>query len=192
VLFYSLSRFASVAVVLAISAAAAGAWPHKQGPKAQIRFLAASTLVRGTWGWNEDIYFAELMFLAVGAPLLLRLIDAYPNEAPPSSQTVLTAPSETMLKVCRDTGCDFPYGQMILRTAPGDPIAILPERLGYWPQLTRTAAPDELLLQDGAALTLDSFAYPHRLTSATLPFKNWLNWIPNGNEFGHRCTRLNG
>jgi hypothetical protein len=146
VFFNSLARFASVAVVLAISAAAAGAWSHKQGPKAQIRFLATSTLVRGTWGWNEDSYLAELMFLAVGASLLLRLIVAYPNEALPLSQTILTSSSGTVLKVRRDMGCDFPYGQMILRTVPGDPMAILSERLGYWPQLTRTPAPNELLL----------------------------------------------
>ena len=73
-------RVVSVAVVLAISTAAAGAWPHKQGQIAQVRFLATSTLVRGTWGWNEDTYLAELRFTAGGEPLLVRLVDAYPNE----------------------------------------------------------------------------------------------------------------
>ena len=144
-LFNSLSRFASVAVVLATSAATAGARPHKQGQKAQIRFLATSTLVRGTWGWNEDTYLAELRLTTGGEPLLVRLVDAYPNAAPPLPRTALTSTSGTVLSVRRDTECDFPYGQMILRTAPGDPMSILLERLGYWPQLTRTPAPNELL-----------------------------------------------
>ena len=128
-LFNSLARFVSVAVVLAISAAAAGAWPHKQGPKAQIRFLATSTQVRGTWGWNEDTYLAELRLAAGGEPLLVRLTDAYPNAASPLSQTILTAPTGSALKVRRDMECDFPYGQIILRTALGDPMAILPRGL---------------------------------------------------------------
>jgi hypothetical protein len=114
VLSNSLARVVSVAMALVISAAAAGAWPHKQGPKAQIRFLATSTLVRGTWGWNEDTYLAELRLTAGGEPLLIRLVDAYPNEAPPLSQTVMTAPTGSALKVRRDTECDIALSREIL------------------------------------------------------------------------------
>jgi hypothetical protein len=49
-----LARLASLFVVVAILATTAGAWPHKNGQKARVRFLAASTLIRGTFGQNED------------------------------------------------------------------------------------------------------------------------------------------
>ncbi len=143
----SLVRVVSVAVVLAISAAAAGAWPHKRGQVAQIRFQATSTLVRGTWGWNKDTYLAELRFTTGGEPLLVRLFDSYPNAAPPLSRTALTSTSGTVFRVRRDAECDFPYGLMVLRTA-------------------------------------------HRPTPAALPYRYWLNWSINGDEFGHSCTRL--
>jgi hypothetical protein len=138
-----LVRSTCMALVIALAITTAGAWLHKNGQKARVRFLASSTLIRGTWGPNEDIYLAELTFTREGDPLLVRLMDSYPNEAPPILTAALTSDSGTTLKVHRDTGCDLPYGQMILRTAPGDPIAILDERLGYRPQLLVTPGSDE-------------------------------------------------
>jgi hypothetical protein len=132
-------------VVIAISTTTAGAWPHKNGHKARAQFLATSTLIRGTFGQNEDTYLAELSFTPEGDSLLVRLVDSYPNEAPPLSRAALTSASGTTFKVRRDAGCDRPYGEIILRTAPGDPMAILHERIGYRPQLLRTPEPNEMI-----------------------------------------------
>lgn len=144
-LFNPRGRIVSTAVVIATFTAPAGAWPHERGQKAQVRFLATGTLIRSTWTWNEDTYLAELTLTASAEPLLVRLIDSYPNEAPPLSRAVLTSSTGTALHVRRDTECDSSYGQMILRAAPGDPMAILHKKLGFQPHLTRTPAPDELL-----------------------------------------------
>jgi hypothetical protein len=44
-----------------------------------------------------------------------------------------------------DAQCDLPYRKVLPRTAPGDPMAILPESLGYQPKLEKTPQPDEVL-----------------------------------------------
>jgi hypothetical protein len=110
-----------------------------------VRFLATRTLIRGTFGQNDDTYLAELTFTHKEGPVLVRLVDSYPNETPPLSRTTLISELGTTLKVRRDTDCDRPYGELILRTAPDDPMAILPEKLGYRPQLQRTPQPNEML-----------------------------------------------
>lgn len=136
-----LDRIVAIVTLVVISTATAGAWPHKHGQKAQVRFLATSTLIRGTFGPNEDTYLAELSLEKGSERILIRLIDAYPNETPPISREDLTAPSGVTLRVRRDFECDRPYEQMIMRTSPGDPLAILPERLEYQPQLSSTPQP---------------------------------------------------
>lgn len=103
--------------------------------------MATGTLVRGTWGQNEDTYLAELSLSHDTESVLVRLIDTYPNEAPPLSREALMSPSGTVLRVSRDPQCDSLYGEMLLRTAPGDPMAILLERLEYQPQLSWTPQP---------------------------------------------------
>lgn len=103
-----------------------------------MRFLATSTVVRGTWGYNQDIFLAELQPARNGELQLVRLIDEYPNFYPPLAAEVLKSKSGTVLKVRRDAQCDLPFGQVQLRTAPGDPMAILHERLGYQPRMDRT------------------------------------------------------
>jgi hypothetical protein len=57
-----LIRIAATAAVIAISTTTAGAWPHRHGQKAHVRFLATSTLIRGTFGQNEDTFLAQLLF----------------------------------------------------------------------------------------------------------------------------------
>jgi hypothetical protein len=86
-------RIAAILLVTALSASVAGAWPwrYRHVEKAGVRFLATSTLVRGTWGWNEDSYLAELHLAADNKMTLVRLVDAYPNEGPPLSRAVLTS-----------------------------------------------------------------------------------------------------
>ena len=139
--FNTLVRIVSIAAALATSTGTAGAWPHRHGREARVRFLATSTLIRGNWGPNEDTYLAELSADKDKERVLIRLVGAYPNEAPPISREDLTAPSGVTLRVRRDFDCDRSYRQTILRTAPGDPLAILPERLGYRPQLGWTPQP---------------------------------------------------
>jgi hypothetical protein len=117
--------------------------PHKKGQTVRVRFLATSTLFRTTWGTNEDAYLAELEFPKGNEQVLVRLIDEYPSA--PLSEEVLRSNTGTNFIVKRDAGCDRPFGQILLRTAPGDPMAVLPERLSYRPLLERTPAPGTIL-----------------------------------------------
>jgi hypothetical protein len=94
---------------------------------------------------NEDIFFAKLDFSKSNEQVLVRLIDAYPNRFAPLSRSVLQSESGTMLTIRRDADCDLPFGQVLLRTAPGDPMAVLPVRLSYHPSLERLPAPGTIL-----------------------------------------------
>jgi hypothetical protein len=143
--FQRASYIGVVFVVILLAAASAGAWPHRQWQKVQVRFLASSTFYRTTWGFNEDTYLAQLQLPKDNEQVLVRLVDAYPNAFAPLSRATLRSESGTMLAVRRDQECDRPFGEILLRTAPGDPMAILPERLGYQPQLDRTPAPGTIL-----------------------------------------------
>jgi hypothetical protein len=138
-------RIASAIVIVAIATMTAEAWPHRKDQKARVQFLASSTLVRGTWGLNEDTYFADLHLRPDSEPILVRLIDEYPNEAPPLSTVILSSRSGAMLRVQCDSQCDSPYSRMLLRTAPGDLVAILPARLEYQPLLPERAEPSSVL-----------------------------------------------
>jgi len=140
------SQIRSITLLVAICTPNAGAWPHEHGQKARVRFLAASTLIRGTWGKNEDTYLAQIELPKENKAFLVRLVDAYPNESPPLSYKVLTSTAGTLLLVKRDAECDRPFGEMLLRAAPGDLLAILPERLSYWPPIDHTPAPGTILL----------------------------------------------
>lgn len=135
--FQRASQIGTIFVVMTLAAAGAGAWPHQHGQKARVHFLAISTVIRGTWGPNEDTYLAQLLFLKQNEVVLVRLVDANPNECPPLAQEVLTSDAGALFPVKRDAECDRPFGELLLRTAPGDPMAILPERLGYRPPLER-------------------------------------------------------
>jgi hypothetical protein len=123
----------------------AGAWPHQRGQKAKVRFLASGTLVRGTWGLNEDTYLAEMHLRPGNESTLVRLIDDYPNEVPPISAVVLTSELGTILRVRRDSQCDSAYSQMLLRARPGDLTAILPVKLEYQPVLPERIEPNSVL-----------------------------------------------
>jgi hypothetical protein len=118
---------------------------HPRSIKAHTRFPAASTLIRGTWGMNQDIYLAEISSRNGSEPQLVKLIDEYSNLAPSLSDDTLTSTTGTNLRIRRDMRCDIPYATMRLRTAPGDPMAILPERLTYRPQMDRAPAPGLVL-----------------------------------------------
>lgn len=141
------SRIAAILLFFALTAGTAGAWPwrHRQGIKIKVRFLASSTFIRGTWGWNEDTYLAQLLLPRQNETVLVRLVDAYPNEWPPLSHAILMSDTGTFLAVKRDAECDQPFGEILLRTAPGDLMAILPVRLSYRPPLKQTPALETML-----------------------------------------------
>jgi hypothetical protein len=113
--------------------------------KARVRFLATGTVVRRTWGLSQDVYLAELTPLVGVGSQLIRLIDEYNSASLTLSNAALVSSSGTTLKLWRDSRCDLAYGAMVLRAAPGDPLAILPERLGYQPQMDHLPAPTTIL-----------------------------------------------
>lgn len=139
------SRIAVLLLMMAMTADIAGAWTHHHGQKVRVLFLATSTVIRSTWYWNEDTYLAELNFPRSNEPVLIRLIDAYPSGALPLARDVLRSDAGAVFIVRRDTDCDRPFRQILLRTAPGDPLAILSERLGYQPRMDKQPEPDSNL-----------------------------------------------
>lgn len=143
--FSPLVRVASLTAFIAALTMTAGAWPHKASQKVRVRFWASSTLVRGTWGLNEDTYLAEMHLRSDGESILVRLIDEYPNEAPSLSRAILTSESWTTLHLWRDSQCDSAYSQMLLRAAPGDLTAILPIQLEYHPTVDKRVKFDTIL-----------------------------------------------
>jgi len=139
------TRITAVIVFVFLQGIAIAKSSHTHRFKARTRFLATSTCIRGTWGFNLDVYLAEIVAHHRAEPVLVRLIDEYRNLDPPLAPEALTSPSGTALRIRRDRQCDMPYAQIQLRTAPGDPMAILSERLGYQPQLPKTPEPHELI-----------------------------------------------
>jgi hypothetical protein len=118
----SRARLMTASLLAVVSCSTALARTQKCGQKARVKFLAASTLIRGTFGPNEDTYLAELGLDKKSEHILVRLIDAYPNQTPPILGEGLTAPSGSTQRARRDFGCDPSCWQMIMRTAPGDPM----------------------------------------------------------------------
>jgi hypothetical protein len=132
------SRLCGIALVAALtlgSGAIAGAWPHRDGQIARVQFVATSNLFRTTWGMNEDSFLAVLAFRKSGEKVLVRLIDSYPNRFAPLTHAVLQSQEGTDMRVKRDVECDRTFGEIKLRTAPGDLMAILPEQFSYKLQL---------------------------------------------------------
>src|ERR1035441_9647861 len=91
-------RVATV-VVFAILSGIATAEPPHRAQKAGVHFLATSTVVRGTWGYNQDIFLVDLSPAKDREPRLARLIDEYSNLLPPLSAEILTSQNGTVLRV---------------------------------------------------------------------------------------------
>jgi hypothetical protein len=142
-------RQAIVAVILVTFAFSAtgrvGASHRIKSVKARVKFLATSWLLRGTWGLNEDKYLVELSPSPKEPPFLAYLIDSYPSTFPPQSSEVLTSEVGTTLRLRRDATCDIAFGQIALRTAPGDLMATQFIRLTYQPKLETTPHADETM-----------------------------------------------
>ena len=132
-------------ILLLIASATAGARRRSDIQRVTVRFLATSTVVRGTWAYNQDTYLAELVPSESNQHLLIRLVDEYLNASPSISTDALTSGTGVALRVRRDSHCDLPYADILLRTRPGDPLAILPERLGYVPQLDSSPDPSRVI-----------------------------------------------
>jgi len=113
--------------------------------KARVRFLATGSLIRGTWGSNQDQYLIEVTENPTSEPVLARLFDDYATYQLPLSHDTLTSPTGSVLKVRRDPRCDIPYSAMQLRAPPGDPLAIAREMLGYQPKLNKVVPSDAML-----------------------------------------------
>jgi hypothetical protein len=113
--------------------------------KARVRFLASSWMIRGTSGLNHDTYLAETALSSDRPPILIQLIDDYSNSAPPIPRETLMSDSGVVLRFRRDVGCDLLFGQMALRAAPSDLMAILPYHLSYDPHLGTIPKSDEKL-----------------------------------------------
>lgn len=133
-------------VALAMSGASASLAHARNRPqKVTVHSLATGTLLRGSWGLNQDIYLAEILLKNDASARLVRIVDEYSEFAPPLSRQTLIAAEGTMLRIRRDETCDVTYAGMHLRAAPGDPIALLNEPLFYQPHLLNTPDPEELL-----------------------------------------------
>jgi hypothetical protein len=136
-----MSRFSIYTVVVGLLVAllvmcgAANAHDRHRPQNARVHFLATGMLLRGSWGFNQDVYLAELIGKKDSGRQLVRIVDEYSPDAPPLSREVLADEQGTGLRVQRDESCDIVFGAMHMRAAPGDPMAILPERLEYKPKL---------------------------------------------------------
>ena len=137
-------RYLTVATLLIISLCAS-ALKRNRDLKIHVRFLATSTIVRGSWAYNQDTYLAEFIPSSGDEQVLVRLVDEYLNAALPISYDDLTSNTGAILRVRRDSRCDLPYGDILLRTRPGDPMAILPEKLGYIPKLDGVPDPRKII-----------------------------------------------
>jgi hypothetical protein len=120
--------------------------PHGRDVRAHVRFLATSTSIRLEFAESEDVYLVELVLPhRNGGATLARLIDRYPEYRTSLPADILESSIGRTVRIRRDSACDISFQAMPLRTAPGDPLAVLPEKLGFAPPLPRSVAPKEIL-----------------------------------------------
>ena len=132
------------AILLACGAANGQGSPR--AARVKVHFLATSTSVRTSEGRNEDVYLVEISLSDTHDEIALaRLVDEFPSYRKALSTKMLQNDTTTVIRLRRDRNCDRAFGNMPLRTAPGDPSAILPERLGFQPQLPRPVEENEVL-----------------------------------------------
>jgi hypothetical protein len=127
---------------ITLSVCIASARSHTPVVRARVLFLATSTSVRSEYGESRDVYLVEVALPGNDSDTTLaRLVDEFPPYRSPISPSILTASTGGVLRLWRDESCDIEFSRMILRTRPGDPRAILPERFRFRPMLTR--APED-------------------------------------------------
>jgi hypothetical protein len=104
--------------------------------KLPVHFLATSTSIRDSEGHNEDVYLVAISLPGdAGEIAVARLIDEFPPYRQAISKQLLDTDGTISMRLRRDRECDRPFGLVPLRTAPGDPSAVLAERLGFNPKL---------------------------------------------------------
>jgi hypothetical protein len=113
---------------------------------ADVQFLATSTSTRSSLGESQDVYLVKITLQHDSRQITLaRLIDEYPSYRVAITLDSLRSDTPSRMRLRRDDECDVSYSEMPLRTAPGDPTAILPERLGFQPSFQASLAPDSIL-----------------------------------------------
>lgn len=115
--------------------------PHARIQRLQVHFLATSTSIHGKEAGSEDVYLVELTD-ENGRIGLARLVDQYPDYRLPLSRAAISSSEGQHLQLLRDPACDVALKNLPLRTAPGDPVAVLPERLRFEPNLPPNVAQD--------------------------------------------------
>lgn len=79
-----LEQVTAIGVLIALFIVPTGASSYRHRQKMRVHFLANSAVIRSTWYWNEDRYLAELSLPRRNESIFVRLVDVFPNEAPPS------------------------------------------------------------------------------------------------------------
>ncbi len=138
---YNLWSFASLLLlgILLANPAFAG------GNKAGVRFVAQSMSFRTTWAYSEDVYLVEIHPSKNGQPYYGKLLDAYQGLGRPLPLQMVTSKSPITMKIARDSSCDVRYGNMLIRSAPGDPVALLPGKFTYESSETKSIPKDTMI-----------------------------------------------
>jgi len=112
--------------------------------RARVRFLAVATSVHSGEFGSEDTFLAEIQ--APGKPpYLARLVDEYSSSQAPIPVQKLTSTEAVPLRLLRDPDCDREWANIVIRTAPVDPMAVLLLRLVSAPEITRSVSAAELI-----------------------------------------------
>ena len=120
--------------------------PSTHSSRALVCFVATSTSIHDSYSGSEDVFLAEAQIgRNTTPPILIKLVDQYPVYRVPISPQILRSTTGTWLHLRRDPECDVSFFEMPLRTAPGDPTAILAEPLVFRPQLPLSTTPDAIL-----------------------------------------------
>ena len=121
---------------------------HDRPVRMKVLFVATSTSIRSSGGGgNQDVYLVELQPPRhPGHMVLARLVDNYADYASPIPRQILTSARPDILPLRRERKCDLPFEDIPLRTAPGDPRAILPMPLGFHSSLPVQPSPLQTVL----------------------------------------------
>lgn len=143
-MFYKAALWTNALLIFCVfTASAMTGRPHPI--KVNARFLATSTSIRSSWSTSQDVYLIEMVPHGSDQPVLARLIDDHPEYHEMFLAKRFASTDDATLRIWRDQSCDIAFAQMPLRTPPGDPRAVLPERLGFQPKLSRAVEADEIL-----------------------------------------------
>jgi hypothetical protein len=114
--------------------------------KTGVRYLATSTSFHSGVSESEDVYLVQINLLGSGGEVAsARLVDEYPPYRAAIPSAILESAAGGKLMLRRDRGCDITFGWMPMRTAPGDPTAVIAEPLEDSPPVPRQVSDNELL-----------------------------------------------